>query len=356
MSPDLTRRRLITSTAAALSLAALPTTAPAQFGTPPPKQPSAQDLSTPARTAIEIKAQPIASFDLRDRSRVRFGALQFRSGLVLSSPFRGFGGLSGLRLDAGGERFIAISDKATWFTGRLVYAGRDLAGLAEVEAAPMLGADGLPITARRWFDSEAIALAGPLVYIGLERVHQILRFDFGRAGVMARGEVVAAPQAMRRLPSNGGIEALVAVPQGQPLAGTLIAISERGLDANGNTLGFLIGGRTPGSFAIRRSDGYDISDATLLPQGDLLVLERKFSWRAGVGIRLRRIAQKTVAPGAMLDGRAIFEADLGYEIDNMEALDVHLDADGQTVLTMLSDDNFSMLQRTLLLQFTLIDD
>ena len=40
----------------------------------------------------------------------------------------------------------------------------------------------------------------------------------------------------------------------------------------------------------------------------------------------------------------------------MEGLDVHLDAEGNTVLTMVSDDNFSMIQRNLLLQFTLIED
>jgi hypothetical protein len=92
---------------------------------------------------------------------VRFGALEYRSGLVLTSRFRGFGGLSGLRLDAKGERFIAISDKGSWFTGRIVYQGREMTGLADVEAAPMLGPDGRPITARGWFDSEAIALDGP---------------------------------------------------------------------------------------------------------------------------------------------------------------------------------------------------
>ena len=62
-----------------------------------------------------------------------------------------------------------------------------------------------------------------------------------------------------------------------------------------------------------------------------------------------------IAPGAVVDGPSIFDADLGYEIDNMEGLDVHVTADGDTVLTMISDDNFSMLQRTLLLQFTLVE-
>lgn len=355
MSRKISRRNLLGAATAGLSLAALAGLARAQ-GTPAPKQNAARELSTSAPVSIEVNARPIPSFDLRDRARVRFGALQFRGGLLLTSPFRGFGGLSGLRLDANGERFVAISDKATWFTGRLVYSGREIVGLAEVEAAPMLGPDGQPLTARRWYDTEAIARDGALIYAGIERVHQLLRYDFGRDGVAARGEVMPAPAGLRKLPNNGGIEALVMVPKDQPLAGTLIAISERGLDAEGNTIGFLIGGRRPGSFAVRRSEGYDISDAALLPQGDLLILERKFSWTTGVGIRIRRIALAPLAPGATIDGRTIFEADLGYEIDNMEALDVHVDAEGETVLTMLSDDNFSVLQRTLLLQFKLLDD
>jgi hypothetical protein len=93
----------------------------------------------------------------------------------------------------------------------------------------------------------------------------------------------------------------------------------------------------------------------LLPSGELLVLERKFSLLAGVGIRIRRIALKSVAPGAVVDGPSIFDADLGDEIDNMEGIDAHVTAEGDTVLTMVSDDNFSMIQRTLLLQFTLVD-
>jgi hypothetical protein len=230
-----------------------------------------------------------------------------------------------------------------------------MTGLADVEAAPMLGPDGMPITARGWFDSESLALDDTLVYVGLERVNQVLRFDFAKGFTRAAGEVVALPPAVRKLPYNKGLEALVFVPKGQPLAGTLIAISERGLDPQGNIIAFLIGGPSPGQFAVRRTNTFDISDAVLLPGGDLLILERKFSWVAGVGIRIRRIVLSSIAAGALVDGPSIFEADLGQEIDNMEGIDAHLTPEGDTVLTMVSDDNFSLLQRTLLLQFTLID-
>jgi hypothetical protein len=62
-----------------------------------------------------------------------------------------------------------------------------------------------------------------------------------------------------------------------------------------------------------------------------------------------------IKPGAVLDGPVIFEANLGDQIDNMEGLAVHR-SDGQTVLTLVSDDNLSPLQRTLLLQFTLVQE
>ncbi len=355
MRSPINRRLFLKSTAAGLSAVALPQLAPAQTALERPPKYKPDEYSVTAPVAIEVNARPLPSFDTRDRSRVRFDALEYRSGLILTSSFRGFGGLSGLRLDPKGERFIAISDKGSWFTGRIVYKGREMTGLDDVEASPMLGPDGKPITARGWFDSESIALDGSFVYVGLERVNQLLRFDFSKGFTRSRGEVVPLPPAARKLPYNKGIEALVMVPKGQPLAGTLIAISERGLDAAGNILAFLIGGKTPGQFSVRRTENFDVSDATLLPSGDLLVLERKFSLLGGVGIRIRSIALKTVAPGAVVDGPAIFAADLGNEIDNMEGIDSHVTPEGDTVLTMVSDDNFSMIQRNLLLQFTLVE-
>ena len=69
------------------------------------------NLPAAAPVEIEVSARAIPAFDTADRARVRFGALEFRSGLVLTSSFRGFGGLSGLRLDPDGERFAAHENR-----------------------------------------------------------------------------------------------------------------------------------------------------------------------------------------------------------------------------------------------------
>src|SRR6516165_725844 len=267
--------------------------------------------------AIEVRADPITAFDVRDASRRQFGLLEFR--------------------------------------GRILYVGTRPSGIADAEMAPILGADGRPLAARGWYDTESIAEDGGTLYVGIERVHQIVRFNYGKEGLLARGRPIAQPPGLRSLPPNRGIEALVFVPKGLPLAGTLIAISERGLDKAGNLRGFLIGGASPGDFAVRRSSNYDVTDAALLPGGDVLLLERRFSWSSGLAVRMRRIALGEIKPGAVVDGPVLFEVDLGYEIDNMEGLSVHRSAGGEVVLTLISDDNFSALQRTLLLQFTLAE-
>jgi hypothetical protein len=352
MRAHLSRRRLLEYAAAGISTLAAPGLVRAQSATKPIVR---DETFVAAPVSIDVNARPIASFDPRDRSHVRFGSLEWRSGLVLTSAFHGFGGLSALRLDPKGEKFISLSDKGSWFTGRIVYSGREMKGLADVEAAPMIGPDGKPITARGWFDSESLALDGSFAYVGLERVNEVLRFDFSKGYTRSRSEVVPMPPGVKKLPYNLGLEALVFVPKGQPLAGTLIAVSERGLDPQGNLIAFLVGGPTPGQFSVRRTNNFDISDAVLLPSGDLLILERKFSLFSGVGIRIRRIPLASVAPGAVVDGPSIFDADLGQEIDNMEGIDAYVTPEGDTVLTMVSDDNFSLLQRTLLLQFTLVE-
>ncbi|MET0970888.1 MAG: esterase-like activity of phytase family protein [Tardiphaga sp.] len=344
MTAAFSRRHLLVSTAATIA---------AQGAHAQPAPASARGPE-----AITVQARPIPSFDTRDPANIRFGALRYRSGLILTSSNSDFGGISAWRLDAKGVSFLALSDKANWFTGNIVYRDDAMTGLADVQVAPILGGDGRPLAARGWYDTESLAMDGPTVYVGLERVHQIVKFDFGRDGVAAKGVPIARPPGMGRLPNNRGLESLVMVRKDafrtSPPAGMLLAISERGLDGNGNIQAWIIGGKAPATFTIRRTDDYDVSDATLLPSGDLLLLERKFALFGKTGIRIRRMPLASVVPDATIDGPSIFEADLGYEIDNFEGIDAHVTPEGDTVLTLVSDNNFSMFQRTLLMQFTLI--
>ncbi len=305
----------------------------------------------PAR--IEIRAKPIAAFAPHDPARVRFGALTFRGGLDLTSSYPKFGGISAIRVDADGSGFLAVSDKGRWLRGRIIYEGERPTGIVDAEMAPVLGPDGRPLAARGWFDTESLAIDGGTAWLDIERVNRIVRLDYGQHGLAARAQPIATPPGVEKLPYNQGLECLVFAAEGLPLAGTLIAVSERGLNPDGNLKSWLIGGPSPGEFSVKRIREFDVSDCAVTLGGDLLLLERSFSRWRGVGLRIRRVALASVKPGATIDGPVLIEADMSYQIDNMEGLSVHRAADGKLVLTLISDDNFSLWQRTLLLQFTL---
>jgi hypothetical protein len=311
---------------------------------------------TPAPVAITVEATPITQFDNRSPELRRFGALEFIGGLDLTSRHREFGGISALRMNPGGERFVAVTDRGFWFTGGISYADGRPSGVTDAVMAPILAADGRPITANGMYDTEALTGDGDTLYVGVERVHRLLKFDFGRSGVAARGTLVPLPAEVAALPANKGLEGLAYAGAGHPLAGTLIALSERGLDRAGNIKGWLLGGATPSAFSVRLRDGFDISDGALLPSGDLVLLERRFSWTSGIAVRLRRIAAGAIRPGAVLDGPVLMFADMGYQVDNFEGVGVHTDAAGDVILTLVSDDNFSPIQRTLLMQFRLVGE
>jgi hypothetical protein len=308
---------------------------------------------------IAIEATPITSFDNRDPSRTRFGALEFRGGLVLASKNEAFGGISAVHMEPDGAHFLAITDQGSWLHGRIVYQDGKPAGIADAEMAPILGADGKPLASHGWYDTESLAERGGLIYVGIERVEKIVRFDYLRQGFKARGRSIPVPADFKTFKYNKSLECLAAPSKGSPLAGDLIAVTEESLDAEGNLRAFLFDGENDDQvarFSVRRSDDFDVSDCAILPPSDLLLLERRYSPARGVAMRIRRVPLSSIKPGAVVDGKPLIEADLGHQIDNMEGIGVHRNAAGETVLTLVSDDNFSFLQRNLLLQFTLVGD
>jgi hypothetical protein len=314
------------------------------------------DVGNLTTQAVTVTAHPI-SLSTKEPDKRDFGRLTWLGEVVLTSSSDYFGGYSGLALDDKGERFLAVSDSGSWLTGRLEYSSGRVSGVSEARIGAIPEDDGRPVK-RGDRDGEAlVALApGPLegrYLIGFEERHRIEEYAYENGelrGPLAKRPV---PDQLRGMSSNLGIEG-VTVLRGGPFAGGMVAFAEEKLTADGDHTGALVVGGKSQPLFLKRHEDFDITDVQSLNDGSLVVLERSFNQQTRrLGIRLRLIAAADIKPAAVLAGETLLDAGPELEIDNFEGLAVHKSAAGATVLTLISDDNFNMFQRTLLVQFKL---
>ncbi len=312
---------------------------------------SAAPEAEPGLVPITVHAERIERFG-RFGEATRFGEFEFRGGLILSSSAPRFGGLSGLDLRSDGESFVGVSDLGRWLTGRLVRSAGRLVGISDMRWGPMLNAEGQPLARRRLADAESLSLAPGGAYVSFEQSNDLKFYRFTADPGLARPRPVALPRAVRGMIRNKGLETVALAPADGPLAGSPVLVAERSLDANGNHRAFIVNGPRAGVFSVVRSDDYDVTDGAFMPNGDLLLLERRVTTiPIAVGMRLRRIAGDAIRPGAVVDGPVALEASMADQIDNMEGLAISTDPDGRMRVTIVSDDNLNRFQRTMLLEF-----
>ncbi|MEQ9145698.1 MAG: esterase-like activity of phytase family protein [Parvibaculaceae bacterium] len=304
-------------------------------------------------TSITISASPIA-WNPEAPQEAQAGNLVYVGGLELTSEAPRFGGLSGLAVSPDGAALIAVSDQGDWFTARLEMEGDRPVGLSQALIAPILDAQGDPLESKTESDAEGLAiLEGTGVWPGraivsFERHHRVDSYDLESNGLDAKAHPVADFGAFAALENNKGLEAVTYLADG-----SLLAISEETLDADG----FIVGARltTDGAAPVRfrQHVPYALTDVAVLPGGDLVTLERRYSPIGGVGLLMRRIPAGALEKDEPLDGPILLEANNSRSIDNMEGFSVRRAEDGRTLLYLVSDDNFNPLQRTLLLVFAL---
>ena len=296
---------------------------------------------------MTIGTRPFAAFSLKEPDRRKFGALVFRGGMVWRSGHREFGGLSALDVHQG--RFTAFADTGVVVTGLVRHdaSGRPVA-VDDASIERFAGPDGRPYRDKQHNDAEGLARIGADLYVSLEQDTRIMRYRF-------RGASLSPATLVRGLDGfspRRGLESLTAVRvEGVRM---LLAVSEKVRDDRVAAL--LL---DPADGAVRTlaiaSDGvWAPTGATTLPDGDVVLLERRFTVR-GPHMRLRRVAAGDLVPGALVPARELMRAGPGHMLDNMEAVAAFAGPGGELRLALLSDDNMFPFQRTLYLEFAFAD-
>ncbi len=298
------------------------------------------------RTAV-LELHPTAPPD--QRAETRLGRLDYLGGLILAADQGGFGGYSGIAVDADGAGLWAISDTGHWL--RLDFRRND-AGLptdiAAAEILPLRDANGAEITRKVLNDAEGLRhLADGRWLVSFERAHRLWVYD--RPGGVATA-TVSVPASVAQQPNNGGIEAMAGFANGD-----LLLFSEEMPALNGGegSAAWLWRDGVWRDLVWPARDDFKPTDAVALENGDVIVLERYFMPIIGPKARLQRIPAGAIGADRMLKPELLAEWAAPYSVDNMEALDVRRMPDGSLWLYVMSDDNQNILQRTLLMVFRL---
>ncbi|HEX6957541.1 MAG TPA: esterase-like activity of phytase family protein [Ferrovibrio sp.] len=327
-----------------LGLAGLPQLSMAQAS-------KAQSASAPAQPGPPLTVRS-ALLDLNPEQPglSHLGSLTYLGGLVLASDDERFGGYSGLVVDADGRGLWAISDLGHWLRLDFALDGRGVpAAIRQARILPLRDAKGRQLERKHDADAESLRRSADGHWlVGFEHWHRVWVYDEpGGPAMMA----LPLPPAATDQPANGGVEAMAALPQDGLL---LFSENLELADADGKLAGaaWL---RRNGCWEERRwpkSGDFRPTDATALPNGDVVVLERYFTVLVGPKARLRLIPAAAVNE-ARLEATTLAEWARPVSIDNMEALDARRAADGSAWLYVMSDDNRNGLQRTLLMVFRL---
>ncbi|NVJ90119.1 MAG: esterase-like activity of phytase family protein [Methylocystaceae bacterium] len=246
----------------------------------------------------------------------------------LSSTDDRFGGFSALLKSKDG--FISVTDK-----GQIA---RFNPTFQKVTLAPLREKNDDPLKGKSRSDAESLA-QGPdgLVWVAFERDHRIVPYN--PAGYVM-GKKRHLPKDISVLSKNSGLEAIETLQDGR-----LVLLGE-GKNKD-DKIPMWVQGKKKGwkKYSLPKEDDFRATGLARLPDGDdLLLLERFYKPAQGVRSRITLLDAYTGKRG-----RRVAEISSPTPVDNFEGISAHKNEAGEIVITLISDDNFSILQRTLIM-------
>lgn len=316
--------------------------------------------------SVVLNASPVA-LQAVNPARKSIGALTFVAGFHLTSPDARFGGLSGLDL-LDDEHLLAVGD-----TGRFVWIDLAKDGITPVAAriTALKDAKGKPLSQKGEADAEGLAVKDGLALVSFERDARILAYDIGACGAAARGAPIKwnLPDALSRqkLPGdeNQGVEGLAVTDDWYLLSGVETKVgkasplSARPLEGAAQ-FDLAIGENAPELVGLDQlADGDDLRIFSLHRSSRVLsgnaitivetVLERRLDQSSLPARIISEIDERSRWQFAVKSSRVLAEMNLLVTIDNFEGIAARQMPDGRIRLFLISDDNFSTSQRTLLM-------
>jgi hypothetical protein len=297
---------------------------------------------TPGMRAIRVPLDPA------DPARARLGALTYLGGVRLVGTDSVFGGFSAMQVQ--GDRFTLLSDRGFFVQFNMGGDWQPRAiRYADLPTGPGTG------FFREDRDSESLALDPETgkFWVGFEARNAIWRYDAG----FAKGEASTRPPLMEDWSENGGAESMVRLRDGR-----FVVISETTRPDGGKRRServVLIFDHDPTdhkgpveTLSYVPPAGYDPSDAAELPDGRLVVVNRKIALRDLFTAKLTVVDISGAKPGTVLRGKEIADFKSPVQHDNFEGVSITREGDA-TILWLVSDDNNAWWQQTLLLKFRL---
>ena len=288
--------------------------------------------------SIDLTVTPIIP-DSLDGTAVN--GLTFAGAWHLTSDDPNFGGLSGLAVHPK-DHLLAISDNGAFIWISML--GNAPSGFAAKSF--MRGANGDPIDGKNDADAEGLALIDGLALVSFERNHRVAAFDLGNCGAAARAasvtQIPSLPDGLgRAIPGNQGAEALVLSADNKLLAGLELKSKQGAPIVQIGPEESQLQQYLPRPSG-KRLVGLDDFGGTLF------ALFRSYSPLTG-----NENIIHAHYPGAP-EPVEIAALKRPFPVDNFEGITAARLPDGTVRLYIISDDNFSDRQRTLLMAFDVV--
>jgi hypothetical protein len=307
-------------------------------------------VETVAAAPLEIHSSAVP-FRLDDSQAREVGRLIWRGGISMKANSRNFGGWSDLVVSPDNRTLTSISDTGPWFTAAIERDAKgNLTGVSQALISPLRDLKGQPLVNKSWADAEGMAsLPDGSWLVSFEGHHRLWHYPT----LDGTPTAINLPPGFERQPANGGVEALTVLHDG-----SIVAISEEYSLRRNALVGWI--GKPIGPdrylwdmFEYMKIPNFNPTALRELPDGSFVVLERAFDFVRGIRVRVMQFPGSALKADAVIDGEELARLASPYAVDNLEGLAATVGEHGETLLWMISDDNFNPLQRNLLLLFEL---